>query len=303
MSNYGRIAKVEPMIGADKRLRWHADSSSSWGAGSQRRRLLLMGFEGRLALYSEPVPGSAMPGPKTPERFVLGAEWVDRAGSSWLWTHQSNPLKFESVLPAGAVDRLEEFRAGRRLWARVEGKFFYGIDCDEVPHHQGRTIQLTSQDPWLDYRTEPFELNQHDWGTALAVLRPPGFTMIELHLPQGAAARNLAAATGYLEQAQTHFDAGQWADCLEDLFKCGEALLHERKALEALYDAGLTNLLQHQVSALKGVSNEARHHPVSDKLDRPLALHLLVSTQSALAIYSRALSLSERRTKARATLP
>lgn len=273
-------------------LRWSYGLRPHWN-GNQATSIILLQFEGRVTFLRE---GESSP------CMGLDARWVDRERTTCIVTEQTAPYQFTFVTPLhhGALDRLETVRDGARMWARVEGAFLVGFIGERnsadwsYRHTQHPSPPLiTMGNPWLRVRSEPFELRREDWGDILGQLRPTGFTVLELQLPE--VVTRVDGVSDRVARAEAHFHAGRWEECVADLFKTIEALLDHRPALLAAYDERLAGLVQQQASRVKGVCNEARHHPVSAHLDRPLTQHLLLSTKSLLAVYAGAIARAESR--------
>src|SRR5688572_13616431 len=110
------IEKVNAEKGAIDRLEWSVRAHVAPG-GNRNRPIFILGWEGQIVFYREPIPSSILPSPTHPPRLALAAPWINRAKASRLFVPSEVIIAFRTELPGDALDRIERFREGGRLFA------------------------------------------------------------------------------------------------------------------------------------------------------------------------------------------
>jgi len=299
------IIGVAPIQDVVDRFEWTVRVGTGfWGLHLRRGYVLF--WDGRVAFYLEPVPANIMPGSDLPVK-TLPARWTNRDAAARLFLPQETTFKFETELPGNALDRIEEFRNGARLYARLQGKLVAVAQPEGTERHLAdqrdpdplgllRDLARVMGDPTervhdTDIRTEPFELTRDFWcEKVLGTLRPPGRYVLEV--AAGVPSQDqAAAATAHWKEAQKAFDNGRHEETAR---LCARALEELNKLLDALeerYGKFGRERIAEQIKTTKSLCDPVRHaerpHHDGLRVDGPLARHLLVVTASLVAIASR----------------
>jgi hypothetical protein len=288
------IKTVAPETGPIDSIVWTAEVRFDYGPEAQV--LSLQGWKGVVALYHEPVRTGSLPGPG-PGKLTLAATWESEHEHSQMFSNSTATMRFRTALPGDALDRIEQFRAGGRLFARLEGKlrfFALGpIDADARTRIEAllACYDVGRKSIWNDLWGDSLELTRDLWtGTVLPVLRPPGRVVLEAALPKVESDQEAARrAFAYIAKAQASFDEGRYEPVGAAIYKALEALQTLFAHTDAAYGPTIRGFVKTEVGALSALANEVRHdeakmkRPTSD-IDRTLALHLLTATKSVAAV-------------------
>lgn len=288
----GTIGRVLAVRDAVDLLVWEVEIATTF-YGSNYQRAYAWLWEGDAVFWREEVPFGTRPGPQTPRR-ALRARWTNRDQSARMIVPRDQKFEFTTDLPGDALDRIEEYRDGGRLFVRIEGKLsvaFAGPSKARESHDEiagilndlGRSMVDSSRVYAVDICTILKEISRDTWSESiLAKLRTPGRHILEVRVPIGQAAGDAAAAAIQSHRAaQLAFDQGRYE---ETLGACAQALgqidqLMER--IEASYGKGCREVVAEQLRATRDLcapsSSQAKM-----RVDRALAHHLLVVTSSLL---------------------
>lgn len=240
-------------------------------------------------------------GPQVP-RMHLPARWIQRRETPVrMWSQTSSNVKFETSLPSGALNRLDDFRDGGKLHARVEGTVNLLLLRDDSLVGLAPTEQLTRI--WWDTAnnnfvvsddilSESFELSKERWCTeVLRTLRPPGHVVFEMTVPRLEALGDAAKrCLGHLDGAQAALDQDRIGDSVRLVYRALEELRHFNNEANAVYGDYRQKRLAEQAKSLRSLCNPERHaSEVKDggleELPRRLANYLLIAARALCATY------------------
>lgn len=259
------------------------------------QRVFLTRWDGVLAFYRSDV-AEYQAGPKE-GRVVLPAIWRPGEHDVRLVARTNRLMTFGVECPGDAFDRLERFRAGGRLYVRLEGRFQYlslgrmrGDGSDPI-----EAVLLSLVNPqrvlWMDIKGEALEISRDRWiADVLNVLRDPSQVVLEAQLPvahvdDDAARRALAE----IVDAQADFDQGRYVPCAAAIYRALEAIQSCGARLERYGTFGARFALE-QGKAARSAANECKRHDEAKlgreptPIDRALALHLLLTAKSLLGL-------------------
>jgi hypothetical protein len=291
------INSVRAVPDAVDRLMWDVDVRTDFYISTFQLGYALF-WEGHVVFWRESVPAGSMPGPQTP-RMTLPARWMNRDTAARFTAPQERRFEFAADLPGTALDRIEDFRGGGRLYARLEGKL--AVIFVEPPRQGGdlvgpmllelgRTLVDSGREHAATVCSDPKELSRDTWcDEVLAKLRPQGRHVLEVTVPIGAAAGDAAAAAlQHQRAAQRSFDGGRYDEAVRD---CARALEHTTSLLdraEASYGRSGRERIADQIKTTKSLCDPA---PLAEKVnqgrhrvDRALAHHVLIATSSLLGL-------------------
>lgn len=292
------INNVQAVSDAVDRLVWEVDVGTDF-FGTHYQLAYALFWDGQVVFWREPFPPGNTPGPQTP-RKNLAARWVNRDVSARMTVPNPRRFEFASDLPGDALDRLDDFREGGRLFARVEGKLVLVI-AEPSREGQGSVVndmlfdlgQLMTSSNRLHSTaicTDPKELSRDTWGDAiLAKLRPQGRHVLEVTIPIGSTAGDVAAvALQQQRAAQRAFDEGRYEETMR---ACAHVLdqinLLLNRADAAYGKLGLAHIGS-QIVAAKSLCDAAHLAGKSGgdgvRADRTLAHHVLIVTSSLFAL-------------------
>lgn len=221
------------------------------------------------------------------ESLVLAARVRRHCGP--LGTASRETLEVEVGVDHRVLDRIERFRGGGSIFVRVEG------DCIELrgryqdePYAQLlRQVEPGGPSAVTEFWSESLELSHASWARILAVLRPPGLRVLEVWLPSGETSNETARrALDRIARAQEEFDHGRYPKVAEEIYKAVEFLQELSGELEPRYGSELASAIKKRAGGITYVANNERHaRGELDRVDRPLAQHLLASAKSLVAVY------------------
>jgi hypothetical protein len=294
------IKSASAVRDAVDRLEWRVVTATDF-FGSRIDRAFVIHWEGAIAFYRHAVPKGADMGSQT-AKLSLVARWTNRERSARLHTPTEATFEFVTEIPGEALDRIEHFRDGGRLHARLEGKLFV--------IQEERESKKTGHRPWIDdalrlmadydrmpcvdLRSESFELTRDTWCTEiLATLRPPGRFVVDVRVPIGQAHEDGAKrALDHIRDAQKTLDEGGRDGEVGRI--CYRALDELRKLVDGVEERygkfGKERLIA-QIKETKSLCDPERHgespHHDDLKFDRPLAQHVLAVTSSIAGVVLR----------------
>lgn len=298
------IIAVTPIPDIVDRFEWTVRLGTGfWGLAPRRAYVLF--WDGRIAFYLEPVPVGSMPA-ALPVR-MLPTRWTNRDSTARLFLPRETNFKFETDLPGNALQRLEEFRNGARLYARLEGKLVAAAQPEgierEAAEHSGvdslgllRDLSDVMGEPGrrvhgTDIRSEPFELTRDFWcETVLGTLRPPGRVVLEF-VAGPPSQEQATAAAAHWREAQKALDHGRHEEVARLCARALEELNKLLDAIEVRYGRFGRDRLAEQIKSTKSLCDPVRHaerpHHDGLQVDLPLARHLLAVTASLIAVACR----------------
>lgn len=294
--DYARIKEVRVEQDLVDRLVVRVEVPPS--ALAQGRHHVLLGFDGVLAFYrTENHPHATVPPYRT-----LPAKWRWPSVLNSV-SFRSGPtvrfIEFDAPISREALARLDEFREGGSLHARIEGSV--QVLSPKVPergeasgtsplwiHGVG---DLLSSDPGpapIALTTETFELHPAKWSDlVLCKLRPPGHFVLEV---------NASSATGVGEEvlekyqkARAAFDEGRWDETARLVYIALEGMKAQVANIERAQF--VKDQLINRIKAVNALCNRERHRDRSDeeplRFDRSLAQDALMSAASLMALLYR----------------
>ncbi len=305
-----KINKVGAVKDAVDRLEWEVAVATDF-FGPTSNQAFALAWDGYVHL-SDGLEGG--------RGLRLLARWTNRCTAARFSMPGSINFTFATDLPSGVLDRIEDFRDGRRLHARLEGNLF-------VLYKTAINDTKTDQEPWIDYAcnladnnnrqqlctkvsSDSMELTHHLWcKEILEILRPPGHEILEVRLPSEPTNEEKAQrALNHLKEAQSAFDEGRYAETARLLYMASEALNELEDYINARFNARYASVIiksiRDQKKSVRTICNLERHNQKQDssvevpnteqddnlkvkgdKIDRPMAHHLLISMKSLAAIY------------------
>lgn len=236
-------------------------------------------------------------------RLALVARWTNRNDSGRFQVPRETLFEFATDLPGDALDRIESFRDGGRLYARLEGRLFVIYRDEHVPKSSTTrpwvddAVALLGQSqrtPCADVSSEVRELTRDVWCTeVLATLRPPGRFVFDVRVPIGDADEEGAKrALAHLAEAQKTFDeGGRDGEVGRICYRALDELRRLADHTEKRYGMFGRDRLIAQIKETKSLCDPERHgdspHHDDLKFDRPLAQHVLVVTSSIAGVLLR----------------
>lgn len=291
------ITQVVPEPGAVDALLWSVEIRTDF-FGIRMERIFLAGWSGVIAFYRDPCPGHSMPAPDPGRRLTLAAEWVNRDRTTKLLAPQEVSFLFRTQLPGDALDRIDRFRGGERLYARLEGQFMrWSLDGNPLEgQDEVEAIVAAAADPgrviWADVRSESHELSRDVWGVSvLSVLRPPGIVTLEIRLPTDeSASQPLKRALAHLNEAQRALDHNQTDRVAQIVYRALDELKGCADQVQTSRGEFITRRLLDERKALASICDPERHGerpsgPTGD-VDRTLAQHILAAAKSLVAVFA-----------------
>lgn len=290
------ITKVVPEPGAVDSLLWTVEVRTDF-FGINMERILLAAWSGAVAFYREPIPGNSMPAPDPRRRIALPAEWVNRDKTTKLLAPQDVSFVFRTQLPGDALARLERFRDGERLYARVEGQFMrWSLGDPNAAFDQVEAVLMAAREPrlilWADVRSEPHELTRDEWGAhVLATLRPPGIVPLEVKLPTvESEAEPVKRALAHLDEAQRALDENKTDRVAHMAYRALDELKHLADRVQANRGEFIGKRLLEERKALASICDPERHGErpsgPTGQVDRVLAQHILAAAKSLVAVFA-----------------
>lgn len=259
------------------------------------QRVFLTRWDGVLAFYRNEV-AEYQAGPKE-GRVVLPAVWQPGEHDVRLVARTNRLMTFRVECPGDALERLEGFRAGGRLYARLEGRFQHlslgrmnGNGSDPI---EGLLHSLVNPQRvlWMDIKGEALEVSRDRWiAEVLNILRDPAHVVLEARLPVAHVDADAGKrALAELQEAQSEFDHGRFVPCAAAVYRALEAIQSCGSRLDR-YGAFGGRFIADQSKATRSAANECRRHDEAKlgreptPIDRALALHLLLTAKSLLAL-------------------
>jgi hypothetical protein len=287
------IDRVTAVRDAVDRLEWQVRIVSDF-YGVRSASGIIVRWHGNLAFYRESIPPNSMPGPQF-ERLTLAARWLNAEEAGRLMIPEEKMFRFATELPTGTLDRIETFRRGGRLFARVEGQLhlLYQEDGFNGPPEQWlATFTKAARDglPKADIHGASLELTRDVWNRdILGVLRPPGRCIMEIQVPSTAPASEVVeSALRHVADAQTACDDARHEEVLRICYRALDRLGTLVEATSDRYGVFGKGRIAEQVKATKALCNPERHaeddRSTGFTTDRRLAMHVLAVTSSLVAI-------------------
>ena len=282
------ISKVVAVRDAVDRLEWEARISTDF-YGTNHAQIFLFRWDGRVRFYREPTQSKAS--------LSLSAKWSN-ASAARLFSPGQQELHFTTELTPSALDRIEAFRGGGRIFARVEGMLFLvhksghtGASASEWAVELAQMLGDSRRSLGSTIVSEPLELSRDVWcGEILSVLRPPGRLITEIALPTVSAEGETALrAINHLKEAQLAFDHGRWAETARVCYCALEELKKASNEVSQRYGEYAKARLLDQIKAIGATCNVERHseevHHDGLEFDRALAAHVLASSWSVAGVF------------------
>lgn len=291
------INEVRAVPDAVDRLMWQVDMRTDFYTSVYQLGYALF-WAGHVVFWRESIPAGNMPGPQTPRR-TLPARWMNRDTAARFTVPQERRFEFATDLPGTALDRIEDFRGGGRLYARLEGKLAVilmepsrqgGDVVVPMLSELGKTLVESGREHAAAICSDPKELSRDTWcDEVLAKLRPQGRHLLEVTVPIGAAAGDVAAAALLHQRAaQRSFDDGRYDEVVR---ACARALEHTSSLLdraEATYGRSGRERIADQIKTTKSLCDPAfvaeKVNQGGHLVDRALAHHVLIATSSLLGL-------------------
>jgi hypothetical protein len=285
------IKSVVAVRDAIDRLEWDTRISAPFGSAPS----FVVHWEGNVVFYKEPIASNQGMGPSFPRR-ALAARWTNRENAARVLRPDESTFTFVTELPGDALDRIESFRDGGRLFARLEGtRFVVNRDpgfavpnqpklpwLDDVADIMGRGNR-----PWTDnVWSEPFELREIWCTQVLATLRPPGRFVLDLQLPSASADGDTAKrALDHIANAKkTFIEGGRDGEVGRICYRALDELRKLADGVEARYGKFGRDRIIAQIKETKSLCDPERHgdapHHDDLEFDRTLAQHVLAVTSS-----------------------
>jgi hypothetical protein len=290
------IKSVAAVRDAVDRLQWEARISTTFGP----EPAFIVHWEGNIVFSGDPVRSHHGQGLSTSRR-TLPARWANRETSARVLRPDESKFEFVTELPGEALDRIESFRDGGRLFARLEGKLFI---VSRNPGHRDQPqmpwlddvvdIMGRGNRPWSDdVRSEPFELREVWCSQVLGTLRPPGRFVLDLQVPTASPEGEVAQrALAHLDEAKKTFtEGGREGEVGRVCYRALDELRKLVDRVEPRYGRFARDRIAGQIKETQSICNPERHgdRPEHDDLtfDRALAQHVLAVTSSIAGVLLR----------------
>lgn len=280
---------VEARPGVVDRILWTAEVGDlGWGPGEHR----LIDFHGDVVFMD------GRRGVTNQEKAALSTKWIRGASphGDTLHANRSIHVQLATDLPPGALQRLEELRAGGRFWVTLDGCFTVFGGLEKLSNGQpfaGLLRQFGNQGHSI---TSPiicdhWELPRDAWLKVINELRPANQVVFEATVPAATASSERAEQVlQKIREAQAAFDEGRYPEVSRLLYVATDWLKKDPSGLEPRYGEEMTRHIKQSLRELSSLANRERHgHPSGevDRTDRLLAQHLLASVSGYAAIYLR----------------
>lgn len=297
-----RIVEVSPIQGVHDVILWTLEMQPDWWGTGIRRRLLLE-WVGDLVLTREPIPRSSrQTRARTPMR--LPTRWIDRERLTKVFSDRTYRFVFETVVPSEALTRIDAFREGGPLFARIEGQMFTLVLDEHFIRKSGESdpserllrawnqLEDSSMSVWGEIYSEPFEIAKELWcSKILGTFRPPGRAVFEMIFPDLATSSDRAGrCIQYLKEAQASLDDHRPSEAARHVYRVIDVLSQLDESIRARHGEFIAKRLQQQRKELGAIANQERHgHKGADEapppISRSMAQHLLTSMWSLCAVY------------------
>lgn len=267
-----RITGVKAFCDLRDRLAWEVKLTLPRYTEKGTDTVAYFDWVGDIAFYREPLGTGALGPYPNPNRKSLSARWEVpiRSLVSRSKTIECHPvaLHLSTDLDTHALERLESFRAGGRLYARVEGRInlLYSSMTDR---------QL--KDPSVSLRetiaSESYELPPHQWcEEILPSLLPPGKLLVEIDCSGELDSEPMNER--FARARRAYYD-GRFDDMVAELYKVFEQIPAPNSADDRDRVRGS---LRNVHKGVKELLNLYRHHnPDAPALSRPVARFLLLA--------------------------
>ena len=288
----GRVKAVQAIRGAVDELVWTVEVSQvGWG----QEEIRLIGWEGDVAFLKQPVQANVGVGQRHHNPgLLLPVRWLPSNNDTQPLTRNSKlDLTFVTQVPMGALGRLEERRDGGVWHARLEGGFFIllaGHTTRGKEPQPAIIYQFTTTMSLVDdLRCETWEVPRDVWADVLRTLRREHRYMVEVAYPADQVPVDIhEALSKKLAEAQAAFDEGHHDDVARLVYVVHDWLNKHSAAMTERYGADVSKFVVGALKGLKSLANTERHGSeveIIGRTDRALALHLLASTQTLVAVY------------------
>lgn len=194
-------------------------------------------------------------------------------------------------LPPGGIDRLERFRDGGPLYARIVGGFAY-IPVGDNPNGEYqalRSLQGVGLNRSYSIYGKANRIDPEQWSDVLQVLRRERRLSIEVAIPAKATPESLLSELEDRQKAARRaLENGSYAEVARIVFMMLEIMKNNPACVNERYSKSVCKHLNNMASGLRGVANLERHHHGTDgydHVDRALAVHLLTSFTTLAAVW------------------
>lgn len=257
-------------------------------------RVFVTRWTGDIVFSRENIRAGSPAGPVPTRARALRAAWVSEPEQARRFSG-SNELTgtFRSELPGDSLDRLERFRNGGRLFARLEGWFRLLWLSEDDAHDPTRPLSYLfdrgAPRIWWELRGPSYELTRDGWFQVLADLRSPTRVLLEATLPTGTPFEEHGKrAIAHLAEAQRAFDDARHDETARLAYKAVEALQALGERVEGRYGGSVRRAFTSQCKALKDICHPERHDESRTheppRVDRVLAEHILLTAKSLAAV-------------------
>lgn len=255
------------------------------------QQYLLVGFQGILAFYKDNVPPGAGPS----AACSLPATWLKSPTALRHEPKSEKLLDFEVPMSKDAFLRLEEYRAGEVLFARIEGQVQLITRSNPGPQATSETVlwldglqtDLASPDgpPIRDLRSECFEFHQERWSRDVrSILHPPGSFFFEFTVPESNDFEGVKDVIVNMEKARKAFVGGNYSDVLKAVLEALKAMAPEGHRIEERYGDAMRKLFDERLEGLKQMCDVTPPKGLSTRktIDRTLAHHVFADASSLM---------------------
>lgn len=272
-----------------------------WGVNLWKR--LLLDWTGDVVLTRNPIASNSETSREhAPVR--LPARWLNRERVTRVDSRHEHSFVFETILTSEVLNRIDDFRNGSSIFARLEGEMLTLIverTNEDISHPYNQPVKRTElwnqlsefgRSLWGRVVSEPYELSRDFWSRQiLGTLRPPGRVLIEMKLPSAGGQSAIASAClKHLGNAQSALDDLRLEEVAAHVHRALEETSKLDEVVKSRYGGLITQRLSEQRDALMEVA--ARPQPEPDASDgslppmtRSLAQHLLLSAWSLCGTY------------------
>jgi hypothetical protein len=163
------IKRVTAVRDATDRLEWQVTMATDI-FGVRMNHGYVLNWEGSVGLYRQPDPPRSLRPSLQVARLGMQARWTNRHEAARLFIPTEKTFEFATDLPVEALDRVEAFRAGGRLFARLEGRVvivFREGNGGATPWFDDALALISSESrvPCCDVFSDSYELTRDVWGS------------------------------------------------------------------------------------------------------------------------------------------
>jgi len=252
---------------------------------------VVLGFQGDLVFDVTPMP-EGQTGPKI-GKHKLPLRWMCSERSVTVKPSQSKKFEFTAPLSRDALGRLEAFRDGGKLFARVHGEFrvAYAMRANAgVPDawlDNLKAVIHESGGPAVEgMLTKCSQYNSESWNdNVVSVLKPPGNFVVEFTVLQVDDSGEAADVVASLEKAKKALNGSKHPDFVKELLRTLKLLEAELHRVEERHGEWARSQVEARLTALATLCSSltektALNEPKMKNWDRNLSRHVFADTAS-----------------------